>query len=328
MSEPTLPGHGRFVHEAAIYGSDDEFLAVVVPFVAAGIAAGEPTLLRVNRRQERMVLDMLPDESPLVLLAAEHGAYTRPFAALRPYRDLFVDHMLAGASRVRVVGEVPHPGTGGVWDGWARYEAVINHLYAPFAVWGLCPYDRRRTPRHVLADVERTHARFATPDGRHRVNAAYTDPLDFLSARALAEVDPLEAAPPAVALRDPTSGDARQHVGGLAAAAGLGADTVHRLELAVSEAVTNAILHGRPPVDVRAWAAGSRVVVAVRDRGTGPGDPYAGYLPGISGGAGGYGMWIMNQAIARASFTTGPDGFTVRLVAGTPHQADPLLSGR
>ncbi len=45
---------GNF-HEAGFYGSDEEFLALIVPFVTDGLAAGEPLIAR-NRRCPRCQL--------------------------------------------------------------------------------------------------------------------------------------------------------------------------------------------------------------------------------------------------------------------------------
>jgi len=45
----------RLVHAAAIYGSDEAFLAMVVPFLRAGVGAGEPTLLRVEPHRRQLV---------------------------------------------------------------------------------------------------------------------------------------------------------------------------------------------------------------------------------------------------------------------------------
>jgi hypothetical protein len=61
-----------------------------------------------------------------------------------------------GSSRIRVASEVPHPGGGAPWEGWARYEAAVNRAYAEFPLWGLCAYDTRITPGRVLDDVART----------------------------------------------------------------------------------------------------------------------------------------------------------------------------
>src|ERR1700726_4201016 len=42
--EPTGPGEHAFAHSACVYGSDQEFLAMAVPFLADGLARGEPVL--------------------------------------------------------------------------------------------------------------------------------------------------------------------------------------------------------------------------------------------------------------------------------------------
>lgn len=60
--------------------------------------------------------------------------------------------------------------------------------------------------------------------------------------------------------------------------------------IAVSEAVTNATCHGRPPVLLRIWSDRDRIVVTITDQGGGPTDPFAGLLP-----AGGLGLWVTHQ---------------------------------
>lgn len=305
-----------FLHEAALYDTDEEFLAVVVPFLRAGVAAGEPTLLGVNRRQEGLVRESMDRDAEGVTMLEGESQYARPLAALRLNHELFTGHVAAGAPRVRIVGEVPHPGTGAAWDGWVRYEAVINDLYSAFPIWGICPYDTRNTPDDVLADVRRLHTHLATPEGSV-ASADYTDPVTFLAERAADALDVLERAEPQVELDDPTPAGARHAVAALAGAAGLGGDRTDDAVLAVNEAVSNAIAHGRPPVRMRAWADADRVVVAVRDAGTGPPDPYAGLLPGrASRLQAGLGLWVLNQVCSRVALTSGPEGFTVRFVVG------------
>lgn len=51
--------HGGFFHVAVIYSADEELLAVALPFLRDGAAAGEPTLLAGNERQQRIVGDEL-----------------------------------------------------------------------------------------------------------------------------------------------------------------------------------------------------------------------------------------------------------------------------
>lgn len=321
MSAAAPTDKSSFRHEALIYASDAEFGAVAVPFLRAGIAAGVPSLLGVNPRLERLVRDALDDlhDAPglPVFLGTEH--YAQPFRALQQNLQLITDMVEAGARGVRMIGEVPHPGTGSAWDGWARYEAAINDLYAALPVWSMCPYDTRSTPAHVLADVGRTHPLLAAVDGAHRPNPGYTEPTVFLTERADAEIDPLEQTRPDLELTDPSPASGRHAVTALAATAMLDDDRIDDLVLSVSEALTNAIMHGRPPVQLRAWAAPDRIVVAVRDQGNGPADPYAGYLPGHRNEtSAGLGLWLTNQMCSRVTLSNTPDGFTLRLIAGTP----------
>jgi len=306
----------RFRHEAAIYRSDDELLAVAVPFLREGVQAGEATLLGVDEREQRLILDALGDTDGITPLAWGE-VYASPYAALEWNHRTLNDLLANGAPRVRVLGAVPSHGTAATWDGWARYEAAVNHLYGPLDVWSVCPYDTRRTADDVLADVERTHTHLAAPDGGHVPIPAYTDPVAFLTERARQAADPLEAEAPHVAERDPTPGEARRTITALAKATFLDAATVERLLLAVSEVVTNATVHGAPPVDLRGWATDDRIVVTVRDHGPGPDDPFVGFLPRRDQ-PGGLGLWITNQACSRVALLPEPEGFTVRITVGAP----------
>jgi anti-sigma regulatory factor (Ser/Thr protein kinase) len=319
MSCGAPSGRAGFRHEAALYASEEEFLALAVPFLADGIAAGDPTLLAVPGPLQRRLQEALGDPAGLTLLAGEQ--YRQPFATLQRNYQMFLD--LVGTSgswirQIRMIGAVPLSGIGTQWDGWASYEAAINDLYSALPVWSICPYDTRGVPPEVLDDVERTHPYLAAGD-EHRPNPHYTEPTSFLTERARREIDPLEQARPDVALDDPTPADGRRAAAALAAATTLDRETIDGLMIGVSEALANAVRHGRPPVELRVWAAPDRVVAVVRDRGGGPSDVYAGYLPRRGERIdGGLGLWIIRQVCSRVTLTKTPDGFTVRLVAGTP----------
>jgi anti-sigma regulatory factor (Ser/Thr protein kinase) len=315
------PGGSRgtgFRHEALVYRSDQEFLEVVVPFLGEGVAAGEPTLLAVHPRLAQQVAAALDDSEAVSFLPGEQ--YTSPLRTLRDNYDLVARHVAAGATRIRMVGEVPHPGTGGTWDGWERYEASINHFYAAFPLWSICAYDSRTTPAPVLTDVERTHPRITTPEGRHRPNPRYRDPATFLTDLATSQIDPLQRTPPALELVNPMPADARRALATLLPTAGLPKDQASNLTFALSEVLLNAIRHGEPPVAVRAWTGPGRVLATVHDHGAGPTDPFTGLMPGSDArGRTGLGLWLAHQLCDRVTLITGPHGFTVQLVAGTPH---------
>ena len=53
---------GHF-HETAFYGSDEEFLAIVVPFLTDGVAAGEPTLVSLGEANNQLICSALGKNS-------------------------------------------------------------------------------------------------------------------------------------------------------------------------------------------------------------------------------------------------------------------------
>jgi len=304
-----------FIHEAGYYGSDEEFLALVVPFLRGGLDAGEPTFAVFTEPKTAMLRDALPEPSAVTFLSGEEQ-YDRPAATIRTYRQVVTDQLAAGARQIRVAGAVPHPGVGAPWTGWARYEAAVNHAFVSFPLRAMCPYDTRITPDDVLADVARTHPRLVTVAERS-ASAEYLQPAEFLSTQKSPEPDPLEDFAPAMAMVNPATGAARRAVEAVALACGV-RDEADDLVTAVHEAVTNALVHGRRPVRLRVWAGPQRVVVAVTDRGTGPSDPFAGLLPAAGFPDGGLGLWLIHQLCRHVTMSRDEDGFTIRLIAGRP----------
>jgi anti-sigma regulatory factor (Ser/Thr protein kinase) len=303
-------GHGGFVHEALIYGSDEELLAVAVPFFRDGAAAEERTLLCMDDRQQRLVLGELADVSGITVLG--WGQDLDSLAALRCNQTLLGGNATRGTSRVRMLGQIPQD----PWRDWVRYEAALNRLCSGFPAWCICPYDARATPDDVLADVERTHPYLAGPAGADLRNPRYQQPAALLAGRARAEEDPLEALTPDVDLVDPATETARRTVAMLTERTRLDRDEADALRLSVGQVVANAIVHGRPPVRLRAWAAPDRVVVTVHDAGPGPADPFVGLVPrepdADLGDANS--LHVIHEALSEVSLFADDDGFTVRLL--------------
>jgi anti-sigma regulatory factor (Ser/Thr protein kinase) len=313
MRTGAAAGHTGHFHEALCYRSDDEFLAVVVPFLLDGVAAGEPTLVSLADDDAARLRQALPAGAEVVFLPGD--VYGRPAAAIRAYRDVLAAHSAAGAQQIRLLGELPSAVFGPVWDWWARYEAGANRIYDDFPLWSMCAYDARAATPRVLDDVARTHPRIATPEGRHVVNDRFMDPETFLRRTVPVGDDPLQHTPPAIDLIDPLPAAARAAVEHLDRGR-LTERSIEDLTTAVSEAVTNAIVHGRPHVRARYWVADGRIVVAVTDRGTGPTDPYAGLVPTAGRDIGGFGLWLIHQLCDHVALQRHDDGFTVRMTVG------------
>ncbi|MCI4065162.1 sensor histidine kinase [Micromonospora sp. R77] len=310
-------GHVGYFHEAIFFDSDEHLLAVVVPFLLDGVAAGEPALVGFGERNSDLVRRALPAGSPVTFLPGG-DVYARPTGAIRSYRQLLSSYVAEGAQQIRIVGELPAADLGSTWDWWARYEAAINHAYDDFPLWSMCAYDTRIAPARVLDDVARTHPRVACPDGTHVPTGVYTDPRRYLTEPRPMLPDPVQRTAPMVELTDPTPAQARAAVH--AADRGqLPAEDIDDLVVAVSETVTNALRHGKPQVRMTLWAAEDRIVVSVRDAGPGPTDPFAGLLPSATETAGGLGLWISYQSCNHVALQRDPDGFTLRLTAGNPY---------
>jgi anti-sigma regulatory factor (Ser/Thr protein kinase) len=307
-------GHAGHFHEAGFYGSDAEFRALIVPFAEEGIAAGEPVIIGYDDRKNALVRSWLSDPSA-VTFPADSGLYATPARAIAAYRRLFEFHVAQGAGQIRITGELPNLGDGGIFDGWDRYEAAVNTVWQDFPVWGLCLYDAATASPVVLDVVERTHPRIVSPAGVRRANGRFQQVAEF---EALPPApDPLEQTTPMIELVDSSAAMARRAL--VQIGRGRVADTIlDDLLLGVTEAVSNALIHGRAPATVRIWTAPDRIVISVHDQGHGPADPLAGLVPAASNTATlGLGLWLIHQLDIDVALKHADDGFTVRLRGAT-----------
>ncbi len=309
-------GHVGHFHEAGFYGSDAEFRALIVPFAEEGVAAGEPVIIGYDDRKSGLVRSWLTDPSAVTFIG-DKSLYATPARAIATYRRLFESHVAAGARQIRIAGDVPHPGNGGRFEGWDRYESAVNTVWQDFPVWGRCLYDTATAPQKVLDIVERTHPRIVSPAGHHRANDRYQSALAFdgLPYRP----DPLEDSTPTIELVNPSAADARHALAQIGPGR-IPATTLDDLLIGVSEAVSNAQRHGRPPATVRIWAPPGRIVVTVHDTGRGPADHLAGLTPAPGNTPDrrlGLGLWAMHQLDIDVTLRHADDGFTVRLRSGT-----------
>ena len=124
----------------------------------------------------------------------------------------------------------------------------------------------------------------AWPQAGHSLAAARRDRSDQ---------DVHHLVPPQVELVQPRLGHARRVIRRAAAQTSLAGDQVLGLVAVTNEMLTNALSHGRPPVWLRVWVAGDRVLVALTDAGTGPAPAAIAALAEGAGRAGG--LWIASQ---------------------------------
>lgn len=276
-----MPRARLSIHDAGFYRSDDEFLRMLLAFVEDG------------------------------------ARYTSSARTLRAHRDFIETRVVKGATRVRFAGGLPHPGEAATSQGWDRCESAVNTIWDDLAARSPCLYDGRTALADILDVVRRTHRHCLDDDGEP-VDGPDFDDVDRFVPNPIPP-DPLQIWPPVAEMSDPTPAAARHRL------AEVGEDVLDLRDLesllvGVSEAVTNAFLHGSPPTTVRIWADRDRVVVTVEDRGRGPLDPLAGLRPGTDGTGGGAGLWLTHMICDDVAMNLSADGFSIRLRAVSSRQ--------
>jgi anti-sigma regulatory factor (Ser/Thr protein kinase) len=309
---------GGLRHDALFYGSDRELVAAARPFARAGLDAGESVVV-ISDHNLGMLADALGHD-PRVTFLAGSDVYQRVTATIAAFQQIAEQHLAAGATGIRVIGEVAFRAEPAQWNDWVRFESVVNAAFAPLPLWTVCPYDTRRLAARVLDAAALTHPTLLTGVSR-APSPRYLETAEYLLLAAPADPDPLEETAPALDM-SPLGGFAglrqlRAEARVVLAAAGVPRAAASNFVTAVSEIASNALSHGRAATWARLWSAQGRSVCVITDRGDGPGDPIAGYLPPDreDPAAAGLGLWLARQLCDHVITATTPDGFTVRLTS-------------
>lgn len=147
-------------HHAGIHSSDEEFLAVVVPFLREGIVAEDepdPVVITTPRKLA-LLRDALGADARSVDFRDSARWYRgSPANSMATALDYYVTHAsLEG--RLHMTGEP-------VWDGrtprqipeWKRYEALATELFTGAPPDLMCLYDTRTAPPDVVDAARHTH---------------------------------------------------------------------------------------------------------------------------------------------------------------------------
>jgi transcriptional regulator with XRE-family HTH domain len=169
-----------FKHRLLVYGSDDEYVAAVVPFLVEGIARSDAVLAAPSERQGGLLRDALGDDAKHVEFLDSVEWYRSLRGAATGYRTLVKERYHRGAPWIRIIGDA-------VWAGrsepqvaeWFRYESMVNLALASSPATIMCSYDGQTLPTDVLADARRTHPEVAG-SGDVTASLAYQEPADFL----------------------------------------------------------------------------------------------------------------------------------------------------
>jgi anti-sigma regulatory factor (Ser/Thr protein kinase) len=283
---------GGFRHEAILYRGREGFLRSLVPWVMAGVAAGEPVLVATDASTIDAMRSSLDVHRGDVRFVDIREVGRNP-ARIIPVWRAFVDQV-GGDRPIRGIGEP-------IWPGRSPEELVECHLHESLLnvafpedpdFWLVCPYDRWELASSVIDEMGRTHP--ALHDGR-----ATTSTEAYAAAEA-ARSTWRDALPQPTEPIDGLSFG----MGSLQAIRRFVADRARRarlmpvraddLVLAVNELATNSLCHGGGGGTVRVWEDQGALIAEVSDRGHFD-RPMAGREAPSFDDATGRGLWLVNQ---------------------------------
>jgi anti-sigma regulatory factor (Ser/Thr protein kinase) len=297
-----------FVHPALFYRGEAEYLAGTVPFVRAGLAAGEPVAVAVPGRNLELLRAELGADAERVRLLDMTQAGRNPGRIIPSVLRAFAD--AHSGQPVRIIGEPIWPTRSALeYPACAQHDALINMAFTGRAVTILCPYDADRLTPSVLSDAEATHPvlidsagqRDSTAYAPDRIVATYNQPLPE-------HVDPVQV----VEVTAPTDiAEVRRLTRAYVTDTGLAADRGTDVELVVTELLTNSIEHGGGSAVMRLWTANGHVVCEVVDGGMLT-DPLAGRRPARPDDPRGRGLLLVNQLADLVRVHTGSGSTAIR----------------
>lgn len=308
-----------FQHWTCIYDSSQQFLQTAVPFLAGGLAAGEPVLAVTTPANLELIRAALGERGGDVDYAESAFFGRRPPQCVAAFYRYWRNHAAgpegngnSGSNRVRILAEP-------VWAGrsareiaaWTRMESALNVVLASTTISMVCPYDARALGADIVSGALRTHpAQIA--GSQVSPSAEFVDPAEFVRS---CDIGPLPE-PPADAATFRFDGDLRglrRFIAARADAYGVVGDRADILVLAVSEVGAYLKNQGPGAAAVRTWEQPGSVVCDLRQPGLSVSDPFLGLWParlepGIADG-----LWLANQVCDWMEIRSGADGCRIQL---------------
>lgn len=300
-------------HEALLFASQQALLEASVPWLRAGLDAGDVIALACDAEHNAALAAAL-GHHPAVRMLPQERIYHKAVDAVAFYHDLITATVAADHHRVRVLGEVGFGTSARGREEWLRFEAVCNHALAPLPLWSVCAYYTPDLPQSLVATALLTHPWLRTADGTAS-NNDYVPPDRLLNGVGPNLPTPnAEAATVALAHNDELR-ELRYVLRERLEDLDMSSETADAMVLAVNEVAGNALRHGRPPVLVTLWVTATDILCDVTDRGPGITDPLAGYTPPdpLRLPEHGAGLWMTRRLCDEVTTARRPTGFTVRL---------------
>ena len=306
MTVAELPPLGRFTHPALFYGTDEQYLDALVPFVTEGLERAQPVAVAVPGERLRLLNEALGDAAREVMMIDMEVAGRNPGRIIPTVLRRFAD--AHDRVHVRIVGEPIWAGrTATEYPACAQHEALINLAFAGRDVTIVCPYDTSALDDRALADALATHP--TVWEGALRAESDRYDPGSVIGRYN----QPLRIAEDVVELTVDTSADvraARRFAMDHAHRLGLPDERIADLQLITGELVANSLRHTGGSCQLRIWRDQDHLVCTVEDGGHLT-DPLAGRYPAAPEQLGGRGLLLINQLADLVRTHTTPHGTTV-----------------
>jgi hypothetical protein len=313
-----------FIHHASVYNSDDEFLAMAVPFVGDGLSAGNPVLVTTTPANLELLGAALGERAREVDYAETAYFGRRPPQRLAAFHRYWKRQSAAAPGRqVRILAEP-------IWTGrssrdataWKRMESTLNVALANTNIWMICPYDARVIDPDIAVSAHQTHPHhIAGTDSRSCTE--YVDPVAFArscDAAPLPEA-PLDADTYAF---DGDLHSLRRFVSDHAQTLGLAKERAAMLVVAAGE--TGLLLKRQSPGSaiVRMWEQPAAIVCDFYQPAGQLNDPFLGFRPVELQPGPDDEMWLTRQICDWVDIRTADDGCTIRLQVPGPRAEETL----
>jgi anti-sigma regulatory factor (Ser/Thr protein kinase) len=269
-------------HVALVHHGTEELLARLVPDVDDAVARGHAVLVSLRAEVASRLLAAVAEPDAVTVVAAD-ARYDRPGVAMAAVHRFASEAIAAGAPLAWSIGAIPFDGTGRDRR-WVRYEQAVDDVLGHLPLRAVCPYDVSSPPSPFVEAACSAHRTLAgdapwrpasSPIGAERPTSAPPDP-------------------PAVVTEVDSTGAVRRMLARVCGPA-FSPDRVGELQLAGTELIANAMMHGSGRVTLRVWLLATEVVLEVSDGGSGIADRYADLRPHQGGADGGFGLWLVGQ---------------------------------
>lgn len=297
---------GAFVHPAFFYGSEQEYVDGLLPFIVNALTDEQPVLVAVPEPNLSLLRDALGGDADEITMADMAEAGRNPGHILGGVLSAFVGKHPDKSPQI--IGEPIWQSRSDVeYPACAQHEALINNAFAGRDLAVVCPYDESQLHPDWVADARQTHpelwrgqVRQDSPDyAPEEVRARYNQPLSrsdgavTYRARTLADLS-----------------DLRAFVVAYARWFDLPPQTVADLQVVVTELATSTLQHTPWACRLALWHDGGHLVCESRDVGH-LDDPLAGRRPYEHDTARGRCLFVINAVADLVRVHTNPDGTTV-----------------